>query len=403
MNLESGRIELLSRLYPLPRFLLQCLQARRVVEPETFVRFSTNDFLHLLDSHRLSTVFYQLLRTNEPAVAELREQLAERYVANKMGMLARTAELCQIIRLFEQNSIHTIALKGPLLGKLYYNDYTLRECKDLDILVDPADVETAYQLLINAGYELTTVLWNSPKQKALYNDTFYHYNLYHPAKAVQIELHWRLNITTDSPDSKVKPVGDQLIAQTIGGQLIYSLSAIDNFVYLCVHGSMHDWKRLFWLYDIVQIIEKEGPAFLTDAYQRAVELKADRYVLAGCYMAAGLFGLRLPSSIRHALDKDQTLPGLSANFISAINYITEPYQSPVSSVRAVGQGLNKLMSFYQSTYYFGGHRAALSAFRRFFINPDYWHIYSFSDRLFALNYMAAPFLWVYSAFTKFDR
>ncbi len=408
MNLVAPQIELPACLHPHTRLLLHYLQPHQAGSPGALAQIDTDALLHLLDSHRLSTIFYQRLPGNPSDILVIKQQLAGRYATNKMAMLARMAELCRILKLFAQNGIHAIALKGPLLGHLYYNDYTLRECKDLDILVKPADTERAFTLLTDSGYELTTVLWKSPKQKVLYTNTYYHYNLYNTTSGIQVELHWRLNLAEGETSGQPSdPFSGELITQQVGGQVVHLLSATDNFIYLCVHGSTHEWKRLFWVYDIAQISEKEGAAFLAESYRRAAEQKLDRYVLAGCYMAAQLFGTSLPAEIRQAIRNDSHLTDLLSSFMFSINHVGDPYQPPLSSVRAFRLSLKKLINYYRITYYFGGCRSVFAAGRKFFINPDYWNIFAFSDRLFVLNYAVAPFLWIYSAiataFARFDR
>jgi hypothetical protein len=400
MDVLRSRTELLTNLHPNIRLLLHCFTTHLNPQPGTCSTIDTNAFLHLLDCHRLSTIFYQHIGDADPTLSILKEQLHERYTANKFRLLVYVAELCRIIKLFNDNGIQTIALKGPVLGQLYYDDYTSRECNDLDIMVRPIDIEAAYQLLLASGYELSSVLWNSPKQKAIYTKTFYHYNLFQKTKGIQVELHWRLNASIGNFMERFGDIWNRLATQQIGGLSVSSLSKTDNFIYLCIHGSTHEWKRLFWVQDIAQIIKNEGHWFLEEAYQQAVEQKVSRFVLAGCHIAAILFDSNLPPIIEEAIQSDSQMSKLAINFIFTINHTTDPYQSPVSSFQAFKLGSKKLLSFYESMYYLGGYHAIFTILKRFFVNPHYWRIYSFNDKLFALNYIAAPFLWIYTAFSK---
>lgn len=400
MDFATSKSVLITHLNSETQLLLQFLTLHPDPQPGALVLTDGDAFLHLLESHRLTTVFCQHVNLQNSVFATISERLYNRYVDKKLRLLSYTAELCSIVKLLKQHDIEAVALKGPLLGKLYQDDYTQRECNDLDILVSPSDVDYACQLLLNLGYQFVSVLWNSPKQKEIYKKTFYHYNLYHPAKAIQVELHWRLNVTAAAYTNQSGSLWSRLISQKVGGVDIPSLSSVDNFIYLCTHGCIHEWKRLFWVRDIAQIIDKEGPAFLIDAYQQAVKRKLDRYVLAGCFMAAIVFDTGLPRIIEQKIRADPRIFSQTSYFLFAINQVTSPYQSPLSSVMTFKLGLKKMANFHRSTYYLGGFGAVISAYRTFFVNPDYWAIYSFSDNIFALNYLAAPFLWLYSAFTK---
>ena len=400
MDFATSKAELITHLNAETQLLLRFLTLHPNPQSSAFTLTDGDAFLHLLENHRLTTAFCQHVNLENSVFATIRDRLHNRYIDKKLRLLSYTAELISITKLLKQHGIETIALKGPLLGKLYENDYTQRECNDLDILVKNSNVETACQLLLSSGYHFVSVLWNSPKQKEIYKKTFYHYNLYHPAKAIQVELHWRLNVAADAYTNKSSSIWNHLISQKIGSTTISVLSRVDNFIYLCTHGCIHQWKRLFWVRDIAQIIDKEGPIFLIDVYQQAVQRNVARYVLAGCFVASLLFGSSLPITIEQKIQADHRLFKITTYFLFAINQVTIPYQSPLSSFSAFKMSVKKLVGFYRLTYYLGGFGAIVSVLRTFFINSDYWAIYSFSDNIFALNYLAAPFLWLYSTFAK---
>ena len=400
MDFTIRKTELTAYLDSDTQLLLRCLTLHPAPQPGDFVLLNRDSLLTLLEEHRLSMFFYERLDPSESTQRPIKDQLNDRYVAAKFRMLAYVAELCRLLRLLQQHDIQAIALKGPMLGQLYYNDNTLRECNDLDILVRPSDVDAAYQLLLDSGYQLGSVLWNSPKQKEVYKKTYYHYSLYHPEHGTQVELHWRLNLPDKSYKATCSAIWANLTVQPLGGFPVPVLASVDNFIYLCIHGCTHDWKRLFWALDIAQIIEKEGPVFLINAYEQAIHQQVDRYVLAGCHMATVLFGSPLPSSLSEAIRADSTIARLSANFLFFINQTATPYKNPLSSFHTLLLSIRKLFVFYQSTFFLGGTKAVLSVINRFFINPDYWAIYSFSDKFFALNYIAAPFLWIYSTISR---
>lgn len=315
-------------------------------------------------------------------------------------MLALVSELCRVIKQCDQAKIETIVLKGPALSQQYYCDYTVRECNDLDILVKPDDVQAAYEILLTMGYKLTETLWNSPKQKFLYHSTYHHYNLYNAGNNMMIELHWRLYASNRVDISATVNIWSRLIVQKLGGVNIRSLSNFDTFIYLSVHGGSHQWKRLFWVQDIVRIIEKEGEEFVEDAYKLSITRGVKRYVLEGCYLANILFNASLPQSVQNAIRQDKRIEELSAMSIFAMNDATSSDQNPVASWKNLLLAKEKLMIHYRTTYYLGGWKAIGTSINRFFINPNFWRVYSFSDSFFVLNYLAAPFLWAYTVLNK---
>ena len=376
--------------------LLRCLTPQPTFRPGEFADVDIDRFLYLLDCHRLTNVVYQHTKNAPGFPQAIRERLKTQYDQNTFRQLSFVAELCRVLKRLQEHHIEAIALKGPLLSQLYYGSCTLRQCKDLDILVRPADLPLAYKVLINSGYQLTVALWNSPKQETIYRETYHHYDLYHAGRAVQLELHWRLNATGHNTET----IWANSVVHSIGGLPVRSLSSADTFIYLCQHGGTHQWKRLFWLLDIARIIQQEGHDFLLHAYRQAADQQVDRYVLSGCQLAYEFMGVQLPSLLHEAIRKDGTTEKLFEFSAFWINTVSETYQSPFVSVNAFRLSFARFTNAYRSVYYLQGYQSICVAFRDYFVNPAYWSIYAFSDRFFALNYVAAPFIWIYSIFRR---
>ena len=387
---------LLPLLRPEVRLLLHCLKAGTTVQPGEFTDIDIEQFLHVIDCHRLTNVVCMQIRNAPGVPTVIRERIKAQSVHNRFRQLGSVAELCRVLKQFQAHHIEVIALKGPLLSQSYYGDYTLRAYKDLDILVCPADLQAAFNVLADIGYTLSETLWNSPKQKIIYRQTFHHYDLYHAGRAVQIELHWRLNAT----GYDIEMIWANSVRHSIGGLPVRSLSPADTFIYLCQHGGTHQWKRLFWLFDIARLIEQEGHHFLITTYRRAVEQGLGRYVLSGCQLAHKLLGVSLPPLLQEAICRDETIEKLAEMSIFWINAVTESHENPIASPQIFQLSLGRFASAYRSVFYLEGWQGIGTMAKHFFVNPAYWRMTAFSDRLFVLNYVTAPFLWVYSIFRK---
>lgn len=387
---------LLPLLRPEVRLLLHCLKAGTTVQPGEFADIDIEQFLHVIDCHRLTNVVCMQIQNAPGVPTVIRERIKAQSVHNRFQQLGSVAELCRVLKQFQAHHIEVIALKGPLLSQSYYGDYTLREYKDLDILVCLADLQAAFDILIDIGYTLSETLWNSPKQEIIYRKTFHHYNFCHPERAIQIELHWRLNASEYNHEA----IWSNTVPHIIGGLPVKCLAPIDTFIYLCVHGGTHQWKRLFWLLDIARIIQKEGHDFLLHAYRQAADHKVDRYVLSGCQLAYELMGVQLPPPLHEAIRQDKTIEKLFESSAFWINTVSETHQNLFVSAKTFRLSLARFVNAYRSVFYLQGYRSICIVFRDYFVNPAYWNIYAFNDRFFALNYVAAPFVWIYSVFRK---
>src|SRR5207249_1097507 len=96
--------------------------------------------------------------------------------------------LLEILDLFEQHGIRAIPFKGPLLAAQAYGGVALRCFLDLDILIQPNELERARSLLVSRGYRADAA-GNIPKQALLRYG--YECSLRRD-DGVLVELQWRL-------------------------------------------------------------------------------------------------------------------------------------------------------------------------------------------------------------------
>jgi len=385
------------------QLLLSTLAENASTEPKESRDFDASELVHILECHRLGNIFYNRIKHEALFSESVKVQLREIAVDRKFTLLDLSGELCRIVKLFRENEIRSVALKGPTLGMRYFGDYTVRECNDLDILVELENVNPALELLLQEGYQFSDVLWSSPKQKSVYQQTFHHYNLYNPEKEIVVELHWRLYSSAYINKKMRDRTWDNLEVCSLGGFKINVLSRHNLLIYLCLHGGSHRWRRLFWVFDIAIIIKAEGEDFLWEVYQQAVAQGMGRYVLLGCYMAKLLFGTGLPQSINGAIEQDKKIGELAEIAFSSIRDVCKPAHNPLRNVRSFILGIENLKSHYRSAYLLGGLGSLNASIKKFFINPAYWQHFAFSDRYFTFNYVAAPFLWVYSLANKAEE
>jgi len=384
------------------QLLLKCASPHSFREAYNIKDIDWDKFFMAFINHRMTNVVYENAKENLLFPALIRQRWKDQFVANKHRMLHYTAELTRVIQLLNTHGIGCIAIKGPMLGYLYYDDYTLRECSDLDVLVSSSNLPIAYKILTNEGYKATDSLWNSPKQEAVYLDTFHHYCLFNQNTEIQIELHWRLNSANPTTKAESDRLWANSISEKIGGVKITLLSKYDNFIYLCIHGSRHHWKRLFWVQDIARIIDKEGDTFVQEMYNLAKQQNSERYVLLAFKLASLLFEVNLPEKMVKSIQADKAIAKLVEISLFSIRMTTCQAINPFSSLLSFKIGVRKITNNYLSAYYLGGLSSFWIKIKLFFINPRYWRIYAFSDQTFLLNYFAAPFLWIYSVIKKYS-
>lgn len=208
--------------------------------------------LFLAQHHRVIPTIYPKMSGLDMKVIPdvIMGQFKHEYRSNTYKMLHLCGEMERVCRIFNQNQIRSLMLKGPILAEVLYGDISLRTSKDLDILVPYSSLGEVKRILLSLGYE--------PDEKPFLKSrkTIEHHISYtHPNKNVQIEIHWKLK-----PNSNNEPSFDEMWERrqvTTGSTcLVNYLGHEDLFFHLVFHGARHGWFRLRWLVDIDRMIRK---------------------------------------------------------------------------------------------------------------------------------------------------
>lgn len=237
------------------RLLLEILKmdSNESIQNELIIDIDWNHFLELSIYHRVYPLVYTKLITKEEQVVPpfVINALYQEFKKNTFQMLSLSGEMEQVSKLFTENNIRLLYLKGPVMAAELYGDISLRTSKDLDLLIPITDLEKAEELLIKVGYKKEgdpTVL-NDWKWRE------HHISYFHPQKRIQLEIHWRLH-----PRPSKEPSFDELWERKRKSALttypVFFLDMEDLFLYLITHGARHGWFRLRWLMDIDKVVRK---------------------------------------------------------------------------------------------------------------------------------------------------
>lgn len=106
-------------------------------------------FLKLANHHRIYPIIYLKIKMIDGNMIPTRviEILHQKYKENTYHMLRLAAEMEIVSKIFTENHIRLLFLKGPVIAQDMYGDISLRTSKDLDILVPINDISKAEELL----------------------------------------------------------------------------------------------------------------------------------------------------------------------------------------------------------------------------------------------------------------
>jgi len=171
--------------------------------------------------------------------------------------LSQSAEIDRLLRVFADDGIRVLVLKGVALSAELDGKVFARGARDIDLLVDPDQFAQAELALAKGGYRSKHPA-HSPRQVAAYHWALKEVTYLHAARRGMIELHDRL---TDNPrllSVDFATLWNEHCQVNLGTTAIPTLSRRHLALYLMVHGAGHTWERLRWLVDLTTALREPG-------------------------------------------------------------------------------------------------------------------------------------------------
>lgn len=265
--------------------------------------------------------------------AEVKQELGERAAALARDNLLLAAEALRLDRLFGDANIPVLFLKGLTLAVLAYGNLGLRQGKDIDLLIDPANVTAAMALLHDAGYRRHDPPADlSERQVQSLQGLRKDSSFFREDGAFEVELHWRL---LDNPYLTTSmAVPPQRVS--IGSKPLATLGDDDLFAYLCAHGANHCWYRLKWLADIGALLAPRSPEEIVRLYAAAEARRAGPAAAQALLLCHRLFGTFLPDDLLrrlHASAQARWLEGIALWAMTSGNEEVVPPELPFGPTR----------------------------------------------------------------------
>jgi Uncharacterised nucleotidyltransferase len=238
------------------------------------------------------------------------EQLKNTSRANTARCLYLSAELINILKLFQAQQIPALPYKGPVLAAQAYGDVALREFDDLDIILRQRDLARAHEVILSLGYKpkFDWILSREASESLIPGE----YNYRDEPRRAMVELHTELTLR----HFPVKPDLDYFLARRmpvkVSNHEVLTFTAEDLLPMLCIHGSKDFWERFSWVADVSELIQSH-PAMDWDEVMRVTEpLGAGRMLLLGLALANGLLDAPLPAEILQRVNADRTACEIAA-------------------------------------------------------------------------------------------
>jgi hypothetical protein len=262
---------------------------------------NTARLIQLAETHR---VVYQLLlfaqQHHDIFTGEQISHLGNLCRQGALHSLTQLQELKRIAAVLNINCIGYVCIKGPQLSRMIYGRQALKDSLDLDImLVHEDDLMKVHSILSGLGYtrsnlnkykgKLTRKIFLIAKREVQY---------FNRETRCAIDLHVRPGANTYLTAKYFNGLFSGLHTSDLEGTKVPVLSDEDYFVYLCYHGSLHQFSRLAWLMDIRAFLSLKRKVL---DYRRimaiALSLRTERSVYLAMLLLLQYFGDEIPRDI----------------------------------------------------------------------------------------------------------
>ncbi|GAB1723484.1 MAG: hypothetical protein GDA65_19200 [Nitrospira sp. CR1.1] len=261
----------------------------------------------LSKTHGVAPLVYRNLAMICPAAmpSMIHEAYRRHNQANALLNTLLSKELVTLLDALAAKGITAIPFKGVTLAQVAYGDLSLRECADIDLIVEQEAIPQARKILWSQGYQLTSQDEGADDESA---EPYHFFQKRNGIVAVDLQWvmarrHFGFRLDRSVFWSRLKPIN--LPTKSVQG-----LCPEDLLILLCVHGSKHAWEQLKWICDVAELVRRRPTLDWSRVLFQSNEWHCRRMVLLGLAMAQSLFDTVLPRTVLHEIQADVDIPVL---------------------------------------------------------------------------------------------
>lgn len=293
-----------------------------------------------------------------------------------------------LLQLLDETAIPVLSFKGPALALTAYGDLTLREFHDLDLLVHPADVVRAKDILQGSGYTLWTPVLGDSEQALLHSNNR-QLRFTHPARGTTVDLHWGLLHEMFFFQLGIDQVFATAKLERREEATFLTLSPEHSLLYLCAHGVKNCWAHLSELCDIAAQVHGTAELNWEECIRAAESTSCDRLLKHALLLVERVLGIQLPDAARQYCSGDKDASALSRTAEGFLYPPAPGYWRTLQYHLALAKTLRERSRFIFSRVFAPAE-------------PD-WERIHLPHQLFFLYYLIRPFRFLQQQTTKLAR
>jgi Uncharacterised nucleotidyltransferase len=195
--------------------------------------------------HRIAPLAHVVLRDHDPLIAEMLRPDRDAALAMHLRAAVTLDHLGRLL-----GEVPWATFKGPVLSELAHPVPGLRTYRDLDLLVDPADLREVTIRFAAQGWQVVDL--RDTLALPLARGEMH----WRTDSGLVIDLHWSMLNVPDERRTFRVPTGDLLSRRRrvrLGFADAITLNPVDAFVHLCLHAAISGGDRMQYLLDLEQV------------------------------------------------------------------------------------------------------------------------------------------------------
>jgi len=272
-------------LSPATRFVLDLVTAHLTRSaPPSAAELDWPQIVALTEHHRLVPFLVALKETPPSVLAQLRE-LRNRAACASLLLSSR---LKLIAERFHTAGIEMLVLKGIPQSAILFGDIHARSCRDIDLLIRPAQAGIAINLLRDLGYGGGTDHVHEASNAVA---------LLHRDGGPPVEVHTSLSEADMAFAASDFDPFTHSVKIMVAGQEVRTLSPAATIAYAAWHAGRHRWTRIYWLADLAAAAIHRSTEEWQEAAVIARRAGCERHLSLAAWLVKGLMGITPPLTV----------------------------------------------------------------------------------------------------------
>lgn len=218
--------------------------------------------------------------------------------------LLLTAELIDILKIFEQYNIQAIPHTGPSLNQRAYRNIALREINWINLIINEKDVLKSKEILLSLGYKLKYQPISG--KESAFIKSVREYIFTKNRGSIQINLRWNYLADSFSSPIAIERIWDYKQMNSISINRFELINPVveDLFLVLCIECAKKQWIRLGYICDIAELVRNNSGLDWNKIFFASKNRRMQKIVQINLYLINELFKVDIPQTILNQIDDD---------------------------------------------------------------------------------------------------